>query len=306
MFKLKKILFPTDFSRCADQALAHAVFYAEKYNAELHLLHIITLFTDQPDLLNQEFSEIDDMIQKMELKADRQMVEVIHNHSSDKLKIIKTCKRAISAAPAILEYASENDIDMIVMGTHGRRGLGHLFLGSVAEEVVRMALCPVFTLRETEEIKPIKAYDKILVPVDFSEHSGTALSYAKRIADAYDAQLQVLHVIEETMHPAFSLAGKTSIFDLVPTIKDDSRNRIEKMLTESNGPEVKSEIFITGGKAAPEIIKFARMHNSDLIVISTHGLTGLDHFLLGSVTEKVVRRVHCPVFTVRTFGKSLI
>jgi len=304
--KIDKILFPTDFSACADQALVHAVFLAEKHGSEIHILHVITLFEDQPSIVSDEIAETEDMIRKLEDIAEKQLNKVVDSQGSDDLKIISTAKRGISAAPAILEYASDNKIDLIVMGTHGRRGLEHLFLGSAAEEVVRMADCPVFTIRELKEPEPVMQINSILVPVDFSVHSEKALSYAADFAQAYDAQLQVLHIIEETMHPAFSISGKSSIFDLVPGIADDCTKRAEKMLNEVVHDKVKSKVSVKGGRAASDIIKFAKENSSDLIVIATHGLTGLEHMLLGSVTEKVVRMAHCPVFTVKSFGKSLI
>ena len=306
MLKIKKILFPTDFSKCADQALTHAVFYAEKYGAELHILHVITLFADQPDILQKEFLATGDMIKNIERNFEEQIITVARKHEDKGIRILQSCKRGISAAPTILEYASKNDIDLIIMGTQGRRGLAHILLGSTAEEIVRMADCAVFTIREQKNVKPIKAIQQILVPVDFSEHSATAISYAKKIAQDYDAQLQLLHIIEDTTHPAFSLSGKSSIYDFFPNIKEDSIKKVRKMFAEANGPEVKSEIFVQDGHPTHEIIEFSKKNASDLIVISTHGLTGVDHFLIGSVTEKVVRKAFCPVFTVRTFGKSLI
>jgi nucleotide-binding universal stress UspA family protein len=304
MLQLQKILFPTDFSRCAEQALAHAVFLAEKYDAEIHVLHVVTLFKDQPGILSNEITETEETIRKFEDIAEKQLNKVVDSKGSDDMKIIAATKREVSAAPAILEYASDNNIDLIVMGTHGRRGLGHLLLGSAAEEVVRLAPCPVFTIRELKEPKPVMQVNNILVPVDFSNYSGKALAYASEIAQSYKAQLQVLHIIEETMHPAFSVTGKSSIFDLVPGIKDDSRKRAEKMIKEFVPDKVKSKVFIQGGRAASDIIKFANENSTDLIVIATHGLTGLEHMLMGSVTEKVVRMAHCPVFTVKAFGKT--
>ena len=307
MIKLKKILFPTDFSRCADQALTHAVYLAEKFQAELHLLHVVTLFKDQPEvLISKEFGETEAAIRKLEEKAEKEMEQVANTHGTEDMKITKSQLRAVSAAPAILNYASENDIELIVLGTHGRRGIEHLLLGSVAEEVVRMAYCPVFTVRESKIGKEIEKIENILVPVDFSDHSKKAISYAKEIASAYNAQLQLLHIIEETLHPAYSLSGKSSVFDLYPNIKEESRKQIEDMLRKSKGPEVSSEIFIKGGHAANDIIEFAKNNSSDLIVIATHGLSGIEHLLLGSVTEKVVRMAPCPVFTVKAFGKDLI
>ena len=305
MMKLKNILFPTDFSRCADQALAHAVYLAEKYGATLHLLHVVTLFEDQPGVLSEEFAESEELVRKLEDEAEIELNNVANAHGNDDMEIVVKQKRAISAAPAILEYSSKNGIDLIVMGTHGRRGIEHLLLGSAAEEVVRLADCPVFTIRESEEIKPIKLFEKILVPIDFSEHSKKALAYAKEIADSYDANLQLLHVIEDTIHPAYSLSGKSSIFDLMPGIEEDCRRRIEKLIQETGVSKENTEIIVKGGQAAHDIIKFAKENSSDLVVIATHGLTGIEHLLLGSVTEKVVRMAPCPVFTVKPFGKDL-
>ncbi len=306
MLKFKNILFPTDFSRCADQALTHAVYLAEKYQATLHLIHAVTLFKDQPGLLNNVFSETEKMIRTIEDKAELELDSAAQNLANNDMKIITSQIRAISAAPAILDYASQNDIDLIVMGTHGRRGIEHMLLGSVAEEVVRVADCPVFTIREAKEVIPISLFKKILVPIDFSDHCRKALLYAKDIAEFYNATLQLLHIIEDTIHPAYSLSGKSSIFDLIPGIMDDCKIRMEKMTEEAKIDKEKSEIFIKGGKPAPDIIQFAKDNKSDLVVIATHGLTGFEHFLLGSVTEKVARRCTCPVFTVNSFGKNLM
>jgi nucleotide-binding universal stress UspA family protein len=305
MIKLKKILFPTDFSGCADQALTHAVYLAEKYQTELHLLHVVTLFENQPAVLKKEFEEIEEMVRKIEDKAELELNNVVSTHDSKDMKIIQSQKRAISTAPAILEYASDNNIELIVMGTHGRRGIGHVLLGSVAEEVLRLSKCPVLTVRESEEPLFINAFKKVLVPIDLSEHSQMALTFAKEITTSYGTGLQLLHIIEETMHPAFSLSGKSSIFDLVPGIKEECKRRIDKMIVETGLPTKNIEIIIKGGQAAHDIIEFAKDNSSDLIIIATHGLTGIEHLLLGSVTEKVVRMSPCPVFTLKSFGKSL-
>jgi nucleotide-binding universal stress UspA family protein len=184
--------------------------------------------------------------------------------------------------------------------------LGHFFLGSIAEEIVRVSECPVFTIREAKTPTPPKSKEKILVPVDFSEHSQNALANAKEIAKSYETKIHLLHIIEETIHPAYSLSGKSSIFDIVPNIKEDCERRLKKMISEKIGEEVKTQIHIVSGQAANEIINFAKNNSMDLIVIATHGLTGLEHLLLGSTTEKVVRMSSCPVFTVKSFGKSLI
>jgi nucleotide-binding universal stress UspA family protein len=176
----------------------------------------------------------------------------------------------------------------------------------VAEEVVRLAPCPVLTIRERKEPTPIEELDRILVPIDFSEHSSKALSYAKRIAASYDSRLQLLHVAERLIPPSFYALEKYQFLDPMETIRQKSKEALKRFLQETDGPELGAEIHVIEGRAAADITGFAKNHHSDLIVIATHGLTGMKHLLMGSVTEKVVRRASCPVFTVKSFGKDLM
>jgi nucleotide-binding universal stress UspA family protein len=302
MIKLNRILWPTDFSRCAKQALGHAVHWAKEYGAELHALHAAVLLqNDSNDFPNEEAVN-----KQLKDLAAHQLSSTIQALQGDDLNIKQSQVRGISTAPAILGYARENNIDLIVMGTHGRRGLGHLFLGSVAEEVVRLASCPVLTIREQKTPAPVKAMKHILVPVDFSEPGQRALVYAKEIAAFYGARLQLLHVIEEAIHPAFYMANGASVFAFQPELKSRAEAEMKKLLKATKGPEVAAALHVVEGRAAIDIVNFAEKNQTDLVVIATHGRTGIEHMLLGSVTEKVVRRAPCPVFTVRAFGKSLV
>jgi len=306
MIKLNKILFPTDFSRCANQALAHALYLAEQYQAELHMLHVTASPESDPRLLTPYTTDAEALPGSLAEMASRQMAADLKMHQTDKAKIKQVHRHGISTAPEILQYAEENDIDLIVMGTHGRRGLGHLFLGSVAEEVVRMARCSVLTIRERKEPMPVETIKRILVPVDFSEYAQRALANAKEIAAAYGAQLQILHVIEETVLPAFYVGTGESFYSLVPGLEAKAKMALESLLKETKGPKITTDLHIIEGRAGRDIVKFAESHGADLIVIATHGLTGIEHLLQGSVTEKVVRMAPCPVLTVKAFGKSLL
>jgi len=306
MFKIKRILCPTDFSTCSKQAFPQALFWAEKYGAELHLLHVITMYTDDPYDPSFDFPSLKEYCIHLEKAADDKAEKMIQKHTINKAKIIKVQKRGYSPSGIILEYANDKKIDLIVMGTHGRHGLGYLFLGSVSEEITRFAHCPVYTVREQKIAKPIEKLNRILVPVDFSDHSKKALAYAKVFCKEYDAKLEILHIIEDRIHPALYATGKASIFDLIPDIKEKSSKMISDMVQEVQGPEVEVKIKIAEGVAAREILKYAEQNKIDLIIISTHGRSGLNHFLLGSVAEKIVRRSICPVFTVKSFGKHFL
>ena len=131
-------------------------------------------------------------------------------------------------------------------------------------------------------------------------------SYAKEIASIYEAQLFLQHIIEETPQPFFYVTSKESILKKQPDLIEKTKEKIEDFLKESKGPEVRAEIQARSGHPVWDILKIVGKENIDLIVIATHGLTGLEHFLMGSVAEKVVRRATCPVLSINAFGKSII
>ena len=312
MKRLGKILIPTDFSPCADQALALAVDLARSNAAALHLLHALVLHRYDPGVATEKLVEREEEIvgNWRELATARLSAAVDGARQDcarpEDLDLSTATQRGVSAADVILAYAVEQTCDLIVMGTHGRRGASHLLLGSVAEEVVRHADCPVLTVRERNEARLLSACEQILVPVDFSEHSRQAVSHAKHLASAIGARLQLLHVIEQIVHPAFYVTGKTSLLQIDSGLADRCRDNLQRLLDTAPGAAVEADFHLREGKATTEITAFAEEQASDLIVIATHGLSGLQHFLIGSVTQKVVRRAPCPVLTVKSFGRSFL
>lgn len=180
-------------------------------------------------------------------------------------------------------------------------------MGSAAEEVVRMASCPVIVTRRTEaKTSEPHGQNAILVPVDFSRHARVALRHAKELAGLFNARLDLLHVVEEQLHPAFYNTGVFSIYDMIPNIEARAEEELETFFKETEGPEVAVAFHVRHGNAAHEVVGFARERVPIMIVMATHGLKGMEHFLLGSVAEKVVRLAACPVFTVKAFGKMLV
>ncbi len=305
MLQFKKILYPTDFSQCANKAFTHAVYLARKFQAELHMLNAVILHDNNPHDPASLFPHIEPIHNKLTERGQEKMGKIKESCDVVDIRVKKIIERGIAPAHVILEYARENDIDLIVMGTHGRRGIGHLFIGSVAEEVVRFADCSVLTIKEAKDPQAIESLNNILVPTDFSDYAQHAFTYAKEIASFYGAKLQLLHVIEQTALPSFYEYGEKSIYNISSNIRDKTKEAMERMLKETKGPEVKIETHIIEGHAAKDIINFTTTHDIDLIVIATHGLSGIEHLLLGSITEKVVRFAPCPVFTVKTFSRSV-
>jgi nucleotide-binding universal stress UspA family protein len=142
---------------------------------------------------------------------------------------------------------------------------------------------------------------RILVPVDFSAHSDRAVAYAIQLASEVGAALELLHVVEDPI-----LSGAWSpeccapaIAALLGTIASDARTRLETVRASLAGRNVAVSSTVVTGQPAPSIVDYAVVGEFDLIVMGTHGRTGLSHALVGSVAERVSRRAPCPVLTIR-------
>lgn len=301
MLRVNKILLARDLTKSAEQATHVAFHLALQTGAELHVLYAEVLFEDR----YQGPKGHDELLED----AKRQLAHRAQASSGDgasALIIKQVVVRDVAAAPAILDYTTEHDIDLVVIGTHGRRGLRRMLLGSVAEEVIRLSPVPVLTVHPRDvEAGEGHAPRSILVPIDFSVHAAEALRQAKQVALLYGARLDLLHVVEEQMHPAFYNTGVVSVYDLNPHVEEDAILEMERLYRYTEGPGGEVTYTVLPGHAANEIVRFAEIQESNLIVMATHGLMGLEHMLMGSVAERVVRRAPCPVLSLKSFGKSL-
>ena len=228
------------------------------------------------------------------------MKELLARRLDKRLDIRERQRRGTAAAPSIVDDAIEENVDLVVMGAHGRRGFRRFLLGSVTEEVVRLAPCPVLTIRGTGTAQDVHRVRKVLVPFDFSEHSRTALGSAAKMAASYGASLHLLHVIEPIMepHPYVPLHYRSESFDL-PQLKARVREDLGPIVADVVDGRVATEVEVLEGDPALCITEHAETIEADLIAMATHGRTGLSRFFLGSVTEKVVRSAGCPVLTLK-------
>ena len=149
----------------------------------------------------------------------------------------------------------------------------------------------------------------IVVPTDFSEASSHALDYALSLAKTFQAKIYLMHVYEPIVYYSDAPMGMPDLIELEQNVRVVAEQTLQNILEhqiktrEAEFGAISVETILTQGKPFVEIIQTAKEKNADLIVLSTHGRSALEHILLGSVTEKVVRKAHCPVLTVR-FGTS--
>ena len=140
----------------------------------------------------------------------------------------------------------------------------------------------------------------VLVPTDFSEASESALRYGKAMAEAFGASLHVVHVMEDLLAHAWAAeVYVSSMPQLRDEIEKESRQRLVALLGDDECQRLRAETALLAGNPFIEIIRYAKAHDVDLIVMGTHGRGPIAHMLLGSVAEKVVRKSPCPVLTVR-------
>ena len=286
-----RILVPTDFSKPSDAALAHARRLADATGATLHVLHVVdnmflrAVLADPHDYETAALRQLQDRIP-------------VEDRGAPAILVVE---RSDEPADEITSYARTHDIDLIVMGTHGRGRMAHLLLGSVAEKVARTAPCPVLTMRDN----PLAASDegpRILVPTDFSACSDAALGCAKRLAAKLGGSVRMLHVIENS---AIGTSFGSELFvpeppGMVAERIRDARIQLSRRILADSRSRVTVTADVIQGPVSAIIPAYAGDAGLDLIVMGTRGRGGFARVLMGSIAESVIRTAPCPVLTVKS------
>jgi nucleotide-binding universal stress UspA family protein len=292
--EVRQILYPTDLSHLARAAFPLALWLARSFGARLHLLYVIP---------NQMGLPLDPMVpwpvvpavdERLEGEVVAALKGLASEASAAGIEVVAAHPHANTVA-GILAYIERASIDLTVMATHGRRGPARLLFGSVAEEVLRHGNRPVIAVHaEDERAVAAPKIDRILVPFDFSPSSRAALNDAIELARKWGAGLQVLHVVAE---PPIDVAGAAAAQDLQEALESrasELRLRLLDLLADS-GKGVQTEAVVVIGRPGPEIVRATRTADIDLVVMATHGVTGIKRIFLGSTAEAVLRGAGAPV-----------
>ena len=309
MLQLRRILFPTDLSPCAEGAFTHAAFLAATFDAELHVLHVAEGPRSAPEDWAGALA-----ITPEDVAADLglPMPDASASDPKEPLALVEAERQAPRAAPAVLDYVREHDVDLVVMGTHGRRGFRRLLMGSTAEEVIRLSPCPVLTVGGAGEdggCTDSEAVRYVVAPVDLSEASAEAARHAAALAETYHARLDLLFVVDTALVGSAKVPFSGVIHVAADEVRQNAeaalRQQAEALRAEFPGAgEVGVEVRM--GRPATAVATFVEEGEADLLVIGTHGRSGLDRLLVGSVAQEVVRAAPCPVFTVKTHGRRIL
>lgn len=285
MLDIATILCPTDLSGASVQSVPMATYLARLHGADLHLLHVHLLHAMSP--------EEDDVPFPGEEEARAALEASVGGISWN--QVVHRIERGINAAPTIVDYADANDVDLIVMGSHGRRGFRRLMLGSVTAEVVRYARRPVLVVRHDEDAAPPAEVDRLIVPVDFSPESQEAVAVAIELASTLDVPIELLHAVEPIpyVQMAYPIAVDAGEF------KAHAQRRLDEMVEElDTSREIRTTVAVAAAEQA--VVDAAHRSPAPLVVMASHGHSGLARVLLGSTTERLLRNAPCPVLVAPT------
>jgi nucleotide-binding universal stress UspA family protein len=283
----KNILLATDFSEVSQHALLHALAMAKRYDAKLTLLHVappevVTPIPMEPVLVDMDWQKR----RAAENMARLELYESLHSFPHD------VVMRQGSPWPEMADVIADKNIDLIVLGTHGRGVIGTLVLGSVAEEVLRHATCPVLTVGPDvlQSLVDPQQLSHVLFATDFSEGSMRALPYALSLAEENNSELTLMHVLEQ-LEPMPLQYSKELLADY--------RARLWEMVPDDARLWCRPQVTVAIGKAGDEMVRAARNRKVDMIVRGVHGRGAVASHLPWTVVHTLVRHARCPVLTVR-------
>ena len=299
---LKNILFATDFSEASQAALPYAAAFARRYDSRLHIAHIMSpaayIIPSQPG----DPATLDS-IHEAAVADVRERMETLASH----LKSVPhhTYLREGEVWESLSDIIQTQEIDLLVVGTHGRTGVEKLLLGSKAEEILRLAPCPVLTVgpkiagrakliamaRNGKDLKPAEiSVEQIVYATDFSPESLAAAAFATSLAQEFQTKLTLLHVIE-----------KRTDTDRQPGPINLALQRLERLVPEEASRWCSPRSKVQIGPPADCILQEALDTRADLIVLGVRaasGYLGAATHLPWSTAHKVIAQAHCPVLTI--------
>jgi len=300
MIEIKRILCPTDFSDFSERALDYALALAESYESEISVVHVVPKVLMAPEV----YPYLQDPIYpdaRVREQALEELGKFVHRA---RIAGVTTEIRLEEgdAVQEILRLTSSLRSDLVVMGTHGRRGFDRLVLGSVTEKVLRKSPRPVMTVSHLPEVAKVGqkvSFKRILCPIDFSPCSVRALEYALSLAQETDGQLILLHVVESILDEAGDIAPG-GLSDYRAQLERDARDRLRLSVPEQARDWCRPEEIVVSGRTYRQILKLVDEKEADLIVMGVQGRSAVDLLVFGSTANHVVREARVPVLTIRS------
>jgi nucleotide-binding universal stress UspA family protein len=294
---LRRILCATDLSEASLQAVSHGIFLAAEFQARLLLCHCIDL--PAPAIYGEAYLAPEEQLKRHIAYAEERLAELMEGqHVTWESMVVVG-----HAADEIAQLAGEKGADIALTATRGYRGLKRMLLGSVTERLMRILPCPLLVIPAAEDAASgptpeTLRFERVMVGCDFSPDADLAFQHGLSMAQEFQAELHLVHVIEtplytETLRPVFAhRPASTSV------IREFLQSKLEELIPEEARHWCRPVIRLEEGQPYSRLLAYADANAIDLIVLGTrgHGLIGT--MLVGSTTDRVIRRAGCPVLSV--------
>lgn len=278
-FQIKNILIPTDFSKTGALAIEHACFMARLFKANVFLLHVIEINEVAYDVYNPGLPMPDyKAIEKIALKKLSDMAVSLKKEYNVKATIICSQGRT---SDEIVTAVTSNDVDLVIMGTHGASGFDEFFIGSNAHKTITVCPCPVITVQS--DAKKI-GFTDIVLPIDNELHSRQKVEYVVTLAKKYGARIHVLGLIDQK---DAEVLNKFKI-------------KIESVETAIKKAGVAYEVkIIKGDNLAEAAMKYSKKVKANLVVILTGQESKTTGMFLGAFAKQIVNHSKIPVMSIK-------
>ena len=292
------ILVPTDGSDHSIRAAEQGQYLARLFDATIHVITAVDV-PEEPGESEAGKSDVD-VSSELESPGEK-AIEAVKARISE-TDLIQTAVINGDPTEVILEYAEDHDIDLITMGTHGRTGLTRFIAGSVTEHVVRLADIPVLTTHANQSEGPNRDYEEILIPTDGSEPAAAAIDHGLAIAEKANARVHVVNIVD--LGGMMMSPHTPPRIESLKYLEEEGESWTEAIATRAREAGLNAVTEVHEGVPAGDLLKYTEENGIDLIVMGTTGRTGLDRFLLGSTTERIVRLAEMPVLAVKAQNES--
>jgi len=295
--QFKRIICATDFSDFSNRTVSYGLALAKEFDSIIYVCHVIDLSSVA---IYGEFQldpvGLQDRIMK---DAGDQLEELIGKQHKSWEPLITVGH----AADEISRIVEEKDVDLVITATRGRSGLKRLILGSVTERLMRTLTCPLLVIHSPDkefattgdqEVK----IESILVGCDFSPDSGVAFEHSLSLAQEFQSALHLTHVIETSIYQELHKTETLVEEEIEQEIHERLLQKLQDMVPEEARNWCKPHTSLLDGHPYEEIVNYAEEQNIDMIVLGTRGHGLVKSMLIGSTTDRVVRRAPCPVLSV--------
>lgn len=285
--RYRKILVAVDGSESSRNAFRQACRIVRHDKSWITTLTVVPPYQDQFQTLN-----IREKVSRALKLEGQKILDDISTVAQEEDVYVKFRLEEGSPVDTILDVAEENFFDLIVTGRRGKNRLDRSLIGTVTARIIGLSTCDVLVVPKNTTV----AWSSLLVPIDGSSYSASSAQRAIGLAKAYGASIKVISIVDVTEE--FQAQAPDAVENLV----SQAWQHVDEVGRKAHAMDVPAERFVREGESFKVITDMARKQGTDIIVMGSHGRTGVKRLFMGSVTEKVIGHAACPVLVVKTAG----